>query len=115
MLARKECITFGTTEATITSSTSCGEYPLIRRELGDHQPVLVRGVIRLRGDPVRAHDPLPLKETEHDIRVADIHCQVTCLHHTGPDMGRIYNGARWTTRTGGQPQQTNHSITIRNA
>lgn len=31
MLARKECITFGTTEATITSSTSCGEYPLIRR------------------------------------------------------------------------------------
>ena len=29
--ARKECMTFGTTEHTITSSTSCRVYPLICR------------------------------------------------------------------------------------
>ena len=49
--------------------------PAHPQELGDHQTILVRGVIRFRGDPVRAHDPLPLKETEHDIRIADVHCK----------------------------------------
>ena len=31
MLARNECMTFGTTEAMITSSTSCGSKPLSAR------------------------------------------------------------------------------------
>ena len=71
MLARNECMTFGTTDVMITSSTSPAAQP---QELRDHQAIFIRRVVRLRGDAIRAGDMPVIEKADHHIGVADVDC-----------------------------------------